>query len=93
MMLHVHVPRYYGHTAAIRNNYRTDEEKAAMRRDRDCLTIFRQKIKEVSLLELSELDTIDSEIETAIDNAVKAARAAPFPDIAALTTDVYFKYV
>ena len=93
MMLHIHVPRYYGHYSGDPDNYRTEEEKAAMRHDRDCLTIFRHKIKEVSLLELSELDALDSEIETAIEKAVQAARAAPFPAVSALTTDVYVKYV
>lgn len=93
MMLHIHVPRYYGHYSGDPDNYRTEEEKVAMRRDRDCLAIFRNKLKEVSLLDMSDLDALDTEIETTIDGAVKAARAAPFPAISALTTDVYVKYV
>jgi TPP-dependent pyruvate/acetoin dehydrogenase alpha subunit len=93
MMLHIHVPRYYGHYSGDPDNYRTEEEKAAMRRDRDCLTIFRKKLKEVSLLEMTELDTLDAKVETAIDGAVKAARSSPFPALSALTTDVYVKYV
>ena len=93
MMLHIHVPRYYGHYSGDPDNYRTEEEKAAMRRDRDCLTIFRKKLKEVSLLDMAELDTLDAEVEAAIDGAVKAARSSPFPPLSALTTDVYVKYV
>jgi TPP-dependent pyruvate/acetoin dehydrogenase alpha subunit len=93
MMLHIHVPRYYGHYSGDPDNYRTEEEKAAMRRDRDCLTIFRKKLKEVSLLDMAELDTLDAKVETAIDGAVKAARSSPFPALSALTTDVYVKYV
>jgi TPP-dependent pyruvate/acetoin dehydrogenase alpha subunit len=93
MMLHIHVPRYYGHYSGDPDNYRTEEEKAAMRRDRDCLIIFRKKLKEVSLLEMAELDTLDAEVEAAIDGAVKAARSSPFPALSALTTDVYVKYI
>ncbi len=93
MMLHIHVPRYYGHYSGDPDNYRTEEEKAAMRRDRDCLTIFRKNLKEVSLLEMAELDALDAEVEAAIDGAVKAARSSPFPALSALTTDVYVKYV
>lgn len=93
MMLHIHVPRYYGHYSGDPDNYRTEEEKAAMRRDRDCLTIFRKNLKEVSLLEMAELDVLDAEVEAAIDGAVKAARSSPFPALSALTTDVYVKYI
>ena len=93
MMLHIHVPRYYGHYSGDPDNYRTEEEKAAMRRDRDCLTIFRKKLKEVSLLEMAELDVLDAEVEAAIDGAVKAARSSSFPALSALTTDVYVKYI
>ena len=93
MLMHIHVPRYYGHYSGDPDTYRTDEEKAAMRRDRDCLKIFRKKVSEVSLLEMSELDNIDHQIEADIDGSVKAARSAPFPELSTLTTDVYVKYI
>ncbi|ACP23420.1 acetoin:2,6-dichlorophenolindophenol oxidoreductase alphasubunit (plasmid) [Sinorhizobium fredii NGR234] len=92
-MLHVHVPRYYGHYSGDPDTYRTPEEKAAMRRERDCLSNFRQRVKEVSLVETAELDAVDEQVEAAIGRAVSAARAAPFPPTSALTTDVYVKYL
>ncbi|MBB2714785.1 UNVERIFIED_ORG: TPP-dependent pyruvate/acetoin dehydrogenase alpha subunit, partial [Rhizobium etli] len=92
-MLHVHVPRYYGHYSGDPDNYRTPEEKAAMRRERDCLTNFRKRVAEVSLLEAAELDAVDRAVDAEIDRAVAAARAAPFPPLSALTTDVYVKYL
>jgi TPP-dependent pyruvate/acetoin dehydrogenase alpha subunit len=64
-----------------------------MRRDRDCLGNFRKRVKDVSLVETAELDAVDEEVEAAIDRAVSAARAAPFPPMSALTTDVYVKYL
>jgi len=92
-MLHIHVPRYYGHYSGDPDNYRTPEEKAAMRRDRDCLVNFRRHVSETSLLDPAALDAVDSEVDAAIDSAVRAARAAPFPDPKALHTDVYAKYL
>jgi acetoin:2,6-dichlorophenolindophenol oxidoreductase subunit alpha len=92
MMLHIEVPRYYGHYSGDPDTYRTEEEKLAMRRDRDCLTIFRKKLKDFSLLDMAELEALDTNIEKEIDAAVKAARAAPFPPVSVLTTDVYVKY-
>jgi acetoin:2,6-dichlorophenolindophenol oxidoreductase subunit alpha len=92
-MLHLHVPRYYGHYSGDPDNYRTAEEKALMRQERDCLRIFRARVKEVGLLDSSEMDAVDESVEAEINHAVTAARAAPFPPISALTTDVYVKYL
>ena len=92
-MLHIHVPRYYGHYSGDPDTYRTPEEKKAMRQERDCLINFRRRVNEVSLLETAELDAVDKDVEAAIDHAVSAARAAPFPPLSALTTDVYVKYL
>lgn len=92
-MLHVDVPRYYGHYSGDPDNYRSAEEKSGMRRDRDCLTHFRKRAKEESWVDSAELDAIDRDVEAAIDRAVSAARAAPFPPLSALTTDVYTKYL
>nr|WP_245384579.1 thiamine pyrophosphate-dependent enzyme [Rhizobium leguminosarum] len=47
-----------------------------MRNNRDCLSIFRKHVKEVSLLDSAELDAVDEAVEAAIDHAVAAARAA-----------------
>ncbi|TGS57864.1 thiamine pyrophosphate-dependent dehydrogenase E1 component subunit alpha, partial [Mesorhizobium sp. M1D.F.Ca.ET.183.01.1.1] len=92
-MLHVHVPRYYGHYSGDPDTYRTPDEKKAMRQERDCLVNFRRRVSEVSLLEEVELDAVDAEVEAVIDQAVSAARAAPFPALSALTSDVYVKYM
>ncbi|MEN8503564.1 MULTISPECIES: thiamine pyrophosphate-dependent dehydrogenase E1 component subunit alpha [Paraburkholderia] len=92
-MLQVHVPRYYGHYSGDPDNYRTVEEKKAMRQERDCLVNFRKLVKQQELMEAAELDAIDQLIENEINDAVSAARAAPFPPLSALTTDVYVKYL
>ncbi|KQT62945.1 ABC transporter substrate-binding protein [Aureimonas sp. Leaf460] len=92
-MLHIHVPRYYGHYSGDPDTYRTAEEKAAMRSGRDCLLNFRKRVGEAALIDADQLDDIDGEIEVLLNSAVEKARAAPFPDLSALTTDVYVKYI
>jgi pyruvate dehydrogenase E1 component alpha subunit len=92
-VLHVQVPRYFGHYSGDPDNYRTPEEKAAMRRDRNCLANFRKRVDEVSLIEMETLDQIDQEVEAEIDRAIGDARAAAFPPLSALNTDVYVKYL
>ena len=64
-----------------------------MRQERDCLVKFRKHVKDVSLLDAAELDAVDKAVEEEIDRAVAAARAAPLPQLSALMTDVYVKYL
>jgi acetoin:2,6-dichlorophenolindophenol oxidoreductase subunit alpha len=92
-LLQIHVPRYYGHYSGDPDNYRTPEEKKHMRQERDCLANFRRQVLEESSIRSCELDAVDEQIEAEIGNAVSAARAAPFPPLSALTTDVYVKYL
>jgi len=91
-LIHIKTPRYYGHFSGDADTYRTAEEKLAMRRDQDCLKRFRARVTEAALLEDAELDAIDREVEAAVDDAVRFARAAPRPDVAELTTHVYVSY-
>ena len=92
-MMHVAVPRFFGHHSGDPDTYRTPEEKAVLRRDSDCLAKFRERVKEVALIEADELDAVDRAVEAEIDGAITAARAAPVPSLTELTTDVYVKYL
>ncbi len=91
-LLHIRTPRYYGHFSGDADTYRSVEEKEAMRRDRDCLKLFRSRVTTAGLLEGTELDAIDKEMADEVSRAIKAARAAPEPDVSTLTTDVYVSY-
>jgi TPP-dependent pyruvate/acetoin dehydrogenase alpha subunit len=84
--------RFYGHHSGDAQLYRTKDEVRKLRDERDCLQNFRRRVGEAGLLETQELDTVESEIATLIDQAVAAARAAPPPDASALLTDVYVSY-
>ncbi|CAI8882311.1 Acetoin:2,6-dichlorophenolindophenol oxidoreductase subunit alpha [Pseudomonas jessenii] len=90
-LLHVHVPRYYGHYSGDPDSYRTPEEKKSMRLEQDCLIKFRAAVESQSLQDA--LKAVDEEVEQAVNEAVSAARAAPLPPLSALTADVYVKYL
>jgi pyruvate dehydrogenase E1 component alpha subunit len=84
--------RFYGHHSGDAQLYRGKDEVRRLREDRDCLKHFRRRVGEAGLLEVAELDGVDSEVAAVIDRAVEAARAAPPPDAEALLRDVYASY-
>jgi acetoin:2,6-dichlorophenolindophenol oxidoreductase subunit alpha len=54
--------------------------------------LFRQRVISADLVEEEDLDKIDEEVKTLIDEAVDEAKAAPEPDPDKLLTDVYVSY-
>lgn len=92
-LLHISVPRYYGHYSGDPDTYRTPEEKKIMRQEQDCLIKFRTKVSVESLADVAALDAIDEEVTVAVNESVAFARASEFPPVSALTTDVYVKYL
>ena len=84
--------RFYGHFEGDPQRYRGPGEVERLRKDRDCLVAFRQKVEAAGLLELAALDAIDAEVAILIDEAVAEARAAPGPAASEVTTDVYVSY-
>ncbi|QEO17028.1 thiamine pyrophosphate-dependent dehydrogenase E1 component subunit alpha [Acetobacter vaccinii] len=91
-MVHVHLARWYGHFEGDAMTYRANGEVAALRRDKDCLNLFRNRVTEVSLLEEADLDDIDTSVRAEIDAAVLSAKAAPIPEPEDLHADVYVTY-
>lgn len=91
-LLHVKTERFYGHFNGDVDTYRSDALKADQRANRDCLLRLRRLLAESGVIEAAELDRVDRQVEALLDDAVQAARAAPEPDPATLTTDVYVAY-
>ena len=58
----------------------------------DCLKRFRRRVVESGRLTDHQLDQVDSQVATLIDEAVAEAKAAPLPTPEDLLTDVYVKY-
>lgn len=91
-LLHVMVPRWYGHFNGDADTYRPAEHREHMRREMDCLRLFRARVTEAAVLDHAALDAVDQEVAAVMDHAVRAARAAPRPDPSEVATDVYVSY-
>ena len=81
--------RYYGHYVGddpLRYRLAEEEEEA---RGRDCIERFRREVLTAKVLSESELSAFDARTAKLVDEAVASADAAPWPDPAELTTDVF----
>jgi pyruvate dehydrogenase E1 component alpha subunit len=84
--------RFYGHFEGDPQRYRGEGEVERIREERDCLKTFRARVSESSLLDLADLDAVDAEVASLIDEAVAEAREAAPPDPASVAEDVYVDY-
>jgi acetoin:2,6-dichlorophenolindophenol oxidoreductase subunit alpha len=84
--------RFYGHFEGDPQKYRAKDEVARHRETMDCLKRFRARMQTSGALSPAELDAIDAEVVAQIEQCVGAAKAAPFPALTDLTTDVYLSY-
>ncbi len=69
---------------------RSKDEVDYVKEHRDPLKIFREKVKDQ--IDLAKLDAIDAESKANVDDAVAKARAAKYPEVSQLLTDVYVSY-
>ena len=84
--------RYYGHFEGDPMAYRASDEVAQLRATADPLQRFRARVTAADgqpLIDPSRLDAIERRCAEAVDAAVRAARAAPFPALDTLERDVY----
>ena len=84
--------RYYGHT--VRDNphtYRTVEEEQEWR-ERDPIKQMKSRVLGEGTLSEFELNSIDTEVERMMDEAIQFAETAEAPELSELYTDVYVDY-
>jgi pyruvate dehydrogenase E1 component alpha subunit len=81
--------RFHGHFTGDPMAYRSKEISEDWIQNRDPLQLFESRVTEAGLVDADELRTIDSDIEHALEAAVEAAEAAPFPSPESVLTDVY----
>ena len=84
--------RFYGHFEGDPQRYRGPNELERLRKTRDCLVGFRERVLGEKLLDAVTLDQIDSEVGALIEEAVREARAAPPPAPEDVLEDVYVSY-
>ncbi|RMF11423.1 MAG: thiamine pyrophosphate-dependent dehydrogenase E1 component subunit alpha [Alphaproteobacteria bacterium] len=90
--IEMRITRFYGHFEGDPQLYRADDEVETLKRDFDCLKKFRARVTEASLLEADQLNAVDDQVARLIDDAVRTAKAAPYPGPDALERDVYVSY-
>jgi pyruvate dehydrogenase E1 component alpha subunit len=83
--------RYYGHFQGDAITYRTADDLADWKQ-RDPLTQFRTRVIERGLVGAEDLDLIDTRAMAAVEEAVRLAKDAAYPDASELLTDVYVHY-
>ena len=84
--------RFFGHFEGDQQTYRGKGEVEHIRAHQDCIKLFSQKILDAGVIKKPELDAIDKKVMAEIEDAVKAAKAAPLPTAKDLMTDVYVTY-
>jgi acetoin:2,6-dichlorophenolindophenol oxidoreductase subunit alpha len=84
--------RFFGHFEGDPQRYRGEGELDRIRETRDCLKIFRKSVTEAKLLDDADLDAVDDDVMTLIEDSVIEARAAARPTAQDVLTDVYISY-
>ena len=91
-LLECKMVRFHGHFEGDAQTYRAKGELEDIRANRDCLRAFKAAVTGAKVIADAELQAIDRDVLDLIERAVTEAKAAPFPDPADLTTDVYVRY-
>ena len=83
--------RYLGHHVGDvdRSYYRSKDEEESWRRDRDPIALLAGRLTTAGALRADQLEALDEEVRTEVAGGVAFALAAPFPDPAEVTEDVY----
>jgi TPP-dependent pyruvate/acetoin dehydrogenase alpha subunit len=84
--------RFYGHFEGDPQAYRSKEEIADVRENKDCIKIMREKLIKGKKASEKELDAIDEEVVALIDHCREVAKAAPYPDPSTLCDNIYVSY-
>jgi pyruvate dehydrogenase E1 component alpha subunit len=90
--IHADVPLFFAHFEGDQETYRGEGEVAKLRAERDCLTLFRERVIADGSVAAADLDRIGAEAEAEAEAAIAAAQAAPPPPPEALYKDVYATY-
>lgn len=81
--------RFVGHSLGDPLSYRDAGEAERWTRAHDPLERFERRVTEAGLLTAAELRELDAAVAREIDAAVRAAEAAPPPDLSEVMRDVY----
>jgi pyruvate dehydrogenase E1 component alpha subunit len=83
--------RYRGHSMSDPAKYRTREEVDEVRKTRDPIDHFRERLEREGVADEATLKAIDNEVKKIVAEAAEFARTTPEPDPSELLTDVYLE--
>ncbi len=90
-VLEVATYRYYGHSVADANakKYRSPEEIERYKTHHDPINLWQQTLIDEGVITEDKAKAISKEAKQEADAAVKFAEESPFPEVEAITEDVY----
>jgi pyruvate dehydrogenase E1 component alpha subunit len=80
--------RFRGHSMADPAYYRTREEEAQWKANRDPLRIFEARLKEAGIARDGDIKAADERAAEVVEEAAQFAEQSPFPELDALYEDV-----
>jgi pyruvate dehydrogenase E1 component alpha subunit len=81
--------RYRGHSMSDPAKYRTREEVDAVKKARDPIDHFRERLEALGYADEATLKALDADVKKIVAESAEFARTAPEPDPSELYTDVY----
>ena len=81
--------RYRGHSMSDPAKYRTREEVDAVKKARDPIDHFRERLEALGYADEAVLKALDADVKKIVADSAEFARTAPEPDLSELYTDVY----
>ena len=88
VILEMETYRYRGHSMSDPAKYRTREEVAKMRQERDPIDHMKQQLLEAGHLDEAGLKEIDRKVKAVVSEAAEFAQNSPEPDPSELYTDI-----
>ncbi len=89
IILEMKTYRYRGHSMSDPAKYRTKEEVANVKENRDPIELLKNVILEGKYATEIELKELDKSIRVDVNKAADAAKESPLPDASELFTDIY----
>jgi pyruvate dehydrogenase E1 component alpha subunit len=89
ILLEMQTYRYRGHSMSDPGKYRTKEEVNDYKDHHDCIDLLTQKIMQNGIISEKELQQIEEEIESTMDNIIKFATEAQLPSNDEIFSDIY----
>ena len=87
-LIEVRSERWYGHYVGDAQKYR-GKENVAQAMAKDCLLNFEKDLLQAKVLKKQDIENINAELDTEIEEAVRFARECPYPEVSEMMEGLY----